>query len=318
MNKIRVIHHSNTQYFKPEKEFFNGELVNHFDKPERVASILNEINKHDFLSVINTSKAPLDPSTVHEDVLIRRFSDSRSMTGEQLYNVDQKDHLCIDSYTPLNNKLAKGLDASLSIINEAICQHLQGHSVYALSRPPGHHSSESTYGGYCYYNYTALAAHALSEHGKVAVLDIDFHHGNGTQDIFYKRDDVLTISIHADPKKHFPHTGYEEELGDRQGLGFNRNYILAEKATIDLYEKTMIDALKEMKEFNPEYTIISFGADTYINDPLGAFNIETSDYKKMSQTISQYFKPVLVIQEGGYHVADLGKNVVSFLSGLSR
>jgi acetoin utilization deacetylase AcuC-like enzyme len=248
-------------------------------------------------------------------VLIQRFLDSNLWTGELLHNIDQKDDLCIDTYTPLNNKLCRGLEAPLSSANEAVCQYLQGYNVYALTRPPGHHSSESKYGGYSYYNYTALAAQALSKHGRVAILDIDFHHGNGTQDIFYKRADVLTISIHGDPQKHFPHTGYEDEIGKCQGVGFNKNFILADRANIDKYRKVLLEALEEMKQFNPAYVIIPFGADTYIGDPLGAFSIETADYKEIAQLISQYFQSFLVIQEGGYNVDDLGRNVVSFLSG---
>jgi acetoin utilization deacetylase AcuC-like enzyme len=315
LSKIKVIHHSDTSCFKPIKEFLDDKYIAHYDKPERVNSILASIVASPDLDIVDAKGSGVDPSMVHSSSLINRFSQSVSLTEEILSNVKNRDPLCLDSYTPLNNKLSNSLNASLSITNEALVQYLEGNNTYALTRPPGHHSSESTYGGYCYYNYAGLAAQALSKHGTVAILDIDFHHGNGTQDIFYKRNDVMTVSIHADPKKHFPHTGYESEKGEYLGSGFNMNIVLEDNTGITVYQTALLKALKAIKKFDPDYLVIPYGADTYIDDPLGSFQLNTVDYRTIAKLISREFDSVLIFQEGGYHVEDLGKNVVSFLSG---
>jgi acetoin utilization deacetylase AcuC-like enzyme len=317
LHKLVAIHHPDSFAFQPQQECLKGKFIIHYESPERASHILKHLKTLDNITLLKAGTIPIDPLSVHSAKLVERFQSSSNLEDEVLYNIDTHDDICTDTYTPLNKTLLKTLDASLCITKESIDHYLAGESVYALLRPPGHHSSHSTHGGYCYYNYTALSAQALSKHGKVAVLDIDFHHGNGTQDIFYHRDDVLTVSIHADPKTHFPKSGFENEKGAARGLGFNENFVLPDQSSLYEYEKLLSEAIAKIEPFNPDHVIVAFGTDTYIDDPLGTFKLETDDYKKIAYAIIQSFKHILIIQEGGYHIDAMGVNVTSFLTGIS-
>ncbi|EKD86283.1 MAG: Histone deacetylase superfamily protein [uncultured bacterium] len=171
--------------------------------------------------------------------------------------------------------------------------------------------------GYCYFNNAAIAADCLSGHGKIAILDIDFHHGNGTQDIFYERSDVLYVSIHADPHDKFPYiSGFSDESGKGKGIGFNKNYPLALGTKDQEYLKVLMRALKDVEEFKPRYLVVSLGFDTYEKDPIGGFKITPGFYKEIARNIKGLELPTLLIQEGGYNVEDLGKLSYLFLQGM--
>lgn len=193
--------------------------------------------------------------------------------------------------------------------------------VFALCRPPGHHATESCCGGYCYLNNTALAVQSLLDGGatKIAVLDVDYHHGNGTQTIFYERNDVLTISLHADPRLEYPFfAGFADEAGTGDGGGFNVNYPLPFGTNWDNYEVALGDALGHVQKLNPDVLVVALGLDTFVGDPTTYFAIETADFQRMGVRIGLQGLPTLVVLEGGYSVEQIGENTVNFLQGLAN
>lgn len=183
--------------------------------------------------------------------------------------------------------------------------------------PPGHHASRDTYGGYCYFNNAGIAAKLLRKHGRVAIVDIDFHHGNGTQEIFYNDDRVLTISVHGDPRHHFPYfCGFPSETGSGKGEGYNLNHILEDGTKVNSYLRLLKDSvLPVLKRYEPSFLILAVGFDTYHLDPIGKFALETPDYNRIAKLFQNLSYPTVILQEGGYYTKDLGKNVVSFLKG---
>lgn len=208
--------------------------------------------------------------------------------------------------------------AAASLAHSATNAVITGaHVAYALCRPPGHHATKDQFGGYCYLNNSAIAAQRLRDAGnkRVAVLDVDYHHGNGTQAIFYDRADVLTISIHADPTHEFPwFTGHAAESGSGDGVGHNLNYPLSKGSSFDAFRTALILAVEHIVATDVEALVIALGVDAYVDDPLGTFTITTEDFAKMGAIISECHLPTVIVQEGGYATDALGTNVAAFLS----
>jgi acetoin utilization deacetylase AcuC-like enzyme len=188
------------------------------------------------------------------------------------------------------------------------------YSVFALCRPPGHHAGRDYAGGYCFVNNASVAAHLLSTKGTVAVLDVDYHCGNGTQDIFYDRDDVLTISIHADPAFEYPHfVGYSNERGRGRGFGYHHNFPLPAGTDDGAYLATLENALQTIRNFKPDFLVVSAGMDIYGGDPLGSFKLTTDGIQQVSKQIASLALPSAIIMEGGYNNDALGRNITTFL-----
>ena len=192
--------------------------------------------------------------------------------------------------------------------------------AYALCRPPGHHAGRAMYGGYCFFNNAAISAQALIDHGaqRVAILDIDYHHGNGSQQLFYDRGDVLYLSLHADPERAYPYyTGYQTERGFDAGEGLNRNFPLPERTDGTRYLGVLGDALRLVAEFAPDGPlVVSAGFDTFHLDPIADLTLQTDDYAEIGSAISTLGLPVVAVQEGGYAVDALGDNVRALLDGI--
>lgn len=191
--------------------------------------------------------------------------------------------------------------------------------AFALCRPPGHHATVDYCGGYCYLNNTALATQSLLDGGakKIAVLDVDYHHGNGTQTIFYERNDVLTISLHADPSLEYPFfLGYADEPGEAAGHGFNINYPLPFGTNWEQYAVALADAIGEVQRFEPDALVVPLGLDTFAGDPTTHFGIETEDFTRMGREIASLGLQTLVVLEGGYSIEHIGNNTVCFLAGI--
>ncbi len=188
-------------------------------------------------------------------------------------------------------------------------------SAFALCRPPGHHAGKDYAGGYCFINNAAVAANWLSSKGHVAILDVDYHAGNGTQDIFYERDDVMTISIHADPDFEYPHfIGFAGERGRGRGFGFHHNFPLP-KGTGDAEYLYMLDkALALIREFKPVYLVVSAGMDIYADDPLGTVKVSTQGIGEIGKRIASLGLPTVIVMEGGYANEALGRNILTFLT----
>jgi acetoin utilization deacetylase AcuC-like enzyme len=191
-------------------------------------------------------------------------------------------------------------------------------AAFALCRPPGHHAGADYLGGYCYLNNAAVAAEAALAAGRrrVAILDIDYHHGNGTQDIFLARGEVLFASIHADPRTDYPFFwGHEDETGVGEGEGATLNLPLPRGTSVRDYESALDRALAAIAGFGAELLVCSFGADTFSGDPISFFALETGDYAPIARRIASLGLPTLIVMEGGYAVEALGANVAAFLSG---
>jgi acetoin utilization deacetylase AcuC-like enzyme len=191
--------------------------------------------------------------------------------------------------------------------------------VYALCRPPGHHAASDLASGFCYFNNAALAAEILTRAGKrVAILDIDVHHGNGTEAIFYDRDDVLTVSLHCHPRRFYPFFwGYAEERGRGAGEGFNLNIPMERGTTLDVYQPQLEASLQRISDFGAEVIVLACGLDIAIDDPFQAFAITTDDFAHIGRQIAQTDLSLVVVQEGGYPSASLGKNLASLFLGLT-
>jgi acetoin utilization deacetylase AcuC-like enzyme len=189
--------------------------------------------------------------------------------------------------------------------------------AYALTRPPGHHAGRETYGGYCLINNAAVAAAALLERGKVAILDVDYHHGNGTQDIFWARDDVLYVSLHCRPEEAYPYVaGATDEVGAGRGRGFNVNLPLPGGTDWAAYAPALETALETVARFRPESVVLSLGFDTLASDPIGTFRLQPQDFEALGRRIAQLERPTLVVQEGGYDLARIGACARAFFAGL--
>ena len=194
-------------------------------------------------------------------------------------------------------------------------------AAFALCRPPGHHAAKDMFGGYCFLNNAAISAQYFRDMGseRVAVLDIDFHHGNGTQDIFFERDDVLFCSLHGDPEETFPNfLGYADEKGLGVGEGFNANYPMSPGTLFNEWRDALEDAISRIHTFAPEVVVVSLGVDTFENDPISFFRLKTEDYVTTGQLISRLGMPTLFVMEGGYDIDEVGLNTVNVLIGFEN
>ena len=193
-----------------------------------------------------------------------------------------------------------------------------GRPVYALSRPPGHHAYADMAGGFCFLNNSAIAAEMLVREGgrRVAILDVDVHHGNGTQGIFYGRGDVLTVSLHADPRHYYPYVcGYAHERGAGDGLGRNRNLALPLTTEDDDYAVALADAVGTVRAFRPDALIVALGLDAHADDPLKGMRLSTAGFERIGRTIGTLGLMSIIVQEGGYLCDALGGNLTAFLTG---
>ena len=227
-------------------------------------------------------------------------------------------YFCMDTFTPLNrNAFLAALGAVDCALSGARALVEGRHLAYALVRPPGHHAERRLFGGFCYFNSAAAAAEYLSAFGRVAMLDMDYHHGNGQQDIFFSRKDVLTVSVHGHPRFAYPYfSGFEDEKGEGEGRGYNLNLPLPEHITAQDYLDALRRASRRIKEHAPRFLVIPFGGDTCRKDPTGTWALTAKDFENNGRLAGALDLPVLVVQEGGYNTRLLGENVRSFFKGL--
>jgi len=229
-------------------------------------------------------------------------------------------YYCIDTFTPLDHQAYQAARQAVDVALTAADDVLRGRRVaYALCRPPGHHAERRTFGGFCYFNNAAIAAQFLTHLGTVAMLDIDYHHGNGGQDIFYQRSDVLTVSLHGHPNHSYPYfSGFADEVGDGSGKGFNYNFPLPEGTDETLYLQTLDKAIRVIQRFRPMFLIVCVGFDTVRGDPTGSFVLKPSSLRQIGQRIGQLQLPTLAVQEGGYSLRNLRQGVSAFFGGIAQ
>ena len=191
-------------------------------------------------------------------------------------------------------------------------------AAYGLCRPPGHHAARSMYGGYCFFNNAAVAAHDITRRTgeRVAILDVDFHHGNGSQQIFWRRGDVRYVSIHAHPDRQYPYfLGRADETGEGEGAGENLNIPLDAGATNDDYLAAVDVACESIAAVPGSVVVVSLGFDTYGLDPIGDFALTTDVYHEVGRRVAALGRRLVILQEGGYHRPSLGENARAWLRG---
>lgn len=322
-------------------ELYGGELVRPFECPERMEYVMRRLNEVKLGEVL----APRDFELSHVlrihdsefiDFLQNCWTDweKEGFNGEALPSVFptrnmrnvKPNHIDgrLGYYAlALETSISNGTwEAALASSNVALtAQELMKngeHSAFALCRPPGHHAAGDQYGGYCFINNAAVCAQAFLDQGasRVAILDVDFHHGNGTQAIFYDRPDVLFCSLHGDPAEAFPHfLGYRDETGSGKGEGFNHNFPMGPGTPYSTWGEALADACKKIRQYGPDALVVSLGVDTYEHDPISFFKLKSEDFQDYGKTIANLNLPTLFVMEGGYAVQEIGINTVNVLTG---
>ena len=322
-------------------ELYGGELVPPFECPARVDYIVNQINQVGLGEVIAPQSFDLSVITRIHDADFLKFLQTcaadwqaegyqgeaiptcwpaRGMQQRIPDDVEGKlGYYAMAAETSINNGTWEAARASADVaLTAQQVIHEGASAAFALCRPPGHHAAADLFGGYCFINNAAIAAQAFIDQGasRVAVLDVDFHHGNGTQAIFYNRSDVLFLSLHGDPKDAFPHfLGYADETGVGEGEGFNVNYPMGPGTGFASWSEALQDALKKIKSYGAEALVISLGVDTFENDPISFFKLKSDDFKTYGGLIASLRIPTLFVMEGGYAVEEIGINAVNVLQG---
>ncbi len=320
----------------PALELHNGGFTAYAETPARLVSILAAIGPVEL--PVDHGLAPI--LAVHDAAYIQFIQDAPRLwreagragdaipyafpiVGRRPLALSRIDALlgahAFDATTPITPDTWTAAYASAQCAIAAIGAALTDRqAAFALSRPPGHHAGADYFGGYCHLNHAAIAAQAARDAGvdRVAILDIDYHHGNGTQDIFWTRDDVFYASVHADPVRDYPfYWGHADETGAGAGSGTTLNLPLPHGTGLAAFRDAQARALAAVARFDPGALIVSFGADTWHGDPISAFALQTDDYPLLAADIAACGWPTAIVMEGGYAVDALGSNVAAFLSG---
>ncbi|MBN2044335.1 MAG: histone deacetylase family protein [Anaerolineales bacterium] len=321
----------------PKMEYQLDWIGTYSDQPERIDLILSalkdlsgvdlmmkEVGEQTFWEVLESVHTPdylkalrlLSEAARDEDEYFYPVVHPRRLynTGLQISQIIG--YYSIDNFAPIGkDTYGAALEAARTAY--ACAEEMAANPetpVYALVRPPGHHAGRDYMGGYCYLNNAAIAARRLVEMGRVAILDVDYHHGNGTQEIFWHDADVLYVSIHGDPDQEYPlYSGRIEEKGGELAHGFNINFPLPGGTKRDEYLQVLDKALEAIITFQPRYLVISLGVDTYKNDPTGEFLLEQADFGAIGRRLAKTGLPLLILQEGGYDLLETGKLVAELL-----
>ena len=342
-----IFHNPHHHGHSGRQELFRGRLVPCHESPARLDFVLAELQDHpvgelltpgapdmallsrihsprylDFLQHAWGDWLALDPANADIDVLpsvwpVRGFRHDVSPTNFAarvgLFSFDAGSPLTAGTWDAARVGAACAIDAA-----RAVTAAGGPRSAFALTRPPGHHAGADFFGGYCFVNNAALAAQALREAGaaRVAVLDIDYHHGNGTQDIFYSRADVLTVSLHGDPLTEYPfYLGYADERGSAAGTGCNLNLPMPAGTGFADWAQALQQGLDAVRRFGADALVVALGVDTFEGDPISRFTLRSDDYLQVGRMLAGAGLPTVFTMEGGYAVAEVGVHVVKVLKG---
>jgi acetoin utilization deacetylase AcuC-like enzyme len=322
-------------------ELIDGKLMPCFEMPRRAEIVIARVRDQKLGEVVAPERFGVDPVLrVHKPDYVRFLETAWGEWVGQHGNYDalplnwiapgmrrllpetidgKLSYYSFDAGTPITAGTWRAAVASAEVAMTGMKLVKGGErSVFSLCRPPGHHAGSDFYGGYCFFNNAAIAAQGFRDGGaaRVAILDVDYHHGNGTQEIFYRRDDVLTISIHADPKQEFPFfLGHADERGEGRGEGAHLNLPLPWGISWTEYGPALDTAMRRIAEFAPDAIVVSLGVDTFEKDPISKFKLKHEDYLRTGEVIAAAGKPTLFVMEGGYAVDELGINAVNVLQG---
>lgn len=329
-------------------EMFRGKLVPCVEVPARADFVLRELQARQLGSLATAPEAPL---AALQRVHAARYLDFLAGAWDEWVALDPANAAldALPSYWPIRSFRADVLPASFparmglfsfdagSPITAgtweaarhggacalAAAQALVDgeRAAFALTRPPGHHAGPDFFGGYCFINNAAVAAQALRDAGcaKVAVLDVDYHHGNGTQAIFYERADVFFASVHGDPHTEYPYyLGYADERGAGAGLDCNLNLPLARGTGFVRWREALARALQGIARFGADALVVSLGVDTFAEDPISGFALQSLDYLRVGEDLAGAGLPTAFVFEGGYAVAAVGTNTVNVLEGFAQ
>lgn len=339
---MQIIYSDEHRRHQGEMEFFRGELTPCFEKPERADFVLAAVSQRGLGHVIVPDEFPLAAlERVHSPRYLRFLERAWGMWSALGHTRDaipsvwpirgfrhdvepdsfmaQLGMYSFDSGTPFTSGAWQAARRAADCALTAQSRVAAGErAAFALVRPPGHHAGPDFFGGYCFVNNAAVAAQAFLDDGatRVAVLDVDYHHGNGTQSIFYDRADVLTQSIHGDPKTEYPfYLGHADEIGSGAGLGYNHNYPLAAGSSNEQWFDALAIARGRIRAYGPNALVVSLGVDTYRGDPISTFKLDTPEFLRMGEQIASLDLPTVFVMEGGYAVAEIGENVAHVLQG---
>ncbi len=343
---ITFYNHLHAQH-QGKVEMFRGALVPCFEVPARADHVLAELqrrqlgtvqNPHTFdNSALSTIHSPrylnflatawdqwvaLDPAHADKDILPSVWPTRTFRTDVEPDNFAAKVGLySYDAGSPFTSGTWVAARAGAHCALSAAQQIIRGdRAAFALSRPPGHHAGMDFFGGYCSLNSAALAAQHLRSAGfkKVAVLDVDYHHGNGTQAIFYDRPDVFFASIHGDPRTEYPfYLGHADECGVGAGLGANLNLPLPRGTDYAVWSQALETALVAITRFGADALVVSLGMDTFEGDPISGFQLKSDDYLRMGERLALLALPTVLVFEGGYAVEAVGCNAANVLQAFS-
>lgn len=329
-------------------EMFRGELLPCFERADRVENVLAELRARglgpieapepfddaplarvhtqrylDFLRTAWQEWIALDPANAGKDAL-PSFWPIRGFRSDLLPDnfAARLGLFSFDAGTPLTSGSWAAARGGACCALSAVRRVLAGErAAFALTRPPGHHAGADFFGGYCFLNNAAIAAQALRDGGaaRVAVLDIDYHHGNGTQAIFYERPDVFFASIHGDPRTEYPfYLGHADERGAGSGLDCNLNLPLARGTAYAEWQQALARALQAIAGFGVDALVLSLGMDTFEDDPISGFRLKREDYYRIGETLAEQGLPTVITFEGGYAVDELGINTANLLQGFEQ
>jgi acetoin utilization deacetylase AcuC-like enzyme len=344
---MRVVHAAEHLGHTPRHEYSDGEAIANFEVPERAETIRRALEADGGFAFEPPTEHGTEPITaVHDPAMLaylerawREWVQAGETAAEILPDTfplpayhegmdppawpghprAQVASWIFDSASPIVEGTYGAARAAVDVALTAADLLLAGERVaYGLCRPPGHHAARAMMGGYCYLNNAAIAAEDLARRtgGRVAILDVDYHHGNGTQQIFYRRGDVLYVSLHGDPARAYPYfSGSAEETGAGEGTGATLNVPLREGCDDAGYLEGLDRALDAVDRFGEAPLVVSLGIDTYRLDPICDLALTTEGYREIGHRVAALERPTVVLQEGGYFVPDLGENVRSWLEG---